>query len=307
VPELPEVETTRRGLAPHLEGRRVRAVRVREPRLRWPVPEDLGQHLTGARLARIDRRAKYLLLRFPAGVLLGHLGMSGSLRLVPPQTPWRTHDHVEVLFDPLGAERAPAGAPAEAVVDAAAEADAETDVVPERPVALRLNDPRRFGSLHWIDAPADAAEPAHFLLDALGPEPLDAAFDGAWLHARARGRRAPVKAFLMDARTVVGVGNIYAAEALFRAGIHPARAAGRIARARYDALAESVRGVLGEAVAMGGTTLRDFVGSDGKPGYFRQSLSVYGRDGEPCRVCGTTLKGARLGQRATVWCPRCQR
>jgi len=276
VPELPEVETTRRGLAPHLEGLRVRSVLVREPRLRWPVPEDLSQSLTGARLLRLDRRAKYLLFRFDAGVLLGHLGMSGSMRLVPPDRPWMTHDHVQLVFEPAD--------PA------------------DPPPHLRLNDPRRFGSLHWLDADPEA----HFLLARLGPEPLDPGFDGGLLHARSRGRRASVKSFIMDAKVVVGVGNIYATEALFRAGIRPSRQAGRIGRARYDALAEAVRAVLGEAVEMGGTTLRDFVGSDGRPGYFRQSLSVYGRGGEPCRRCGTTLRSTRLGQRAPVHCPRCQ-
>ncbi len=271
MPELPEVETTRRGLLPHLQDRTVRSVQVREPRLRWPVPDALGQQLTGARLQTIDRRAKYLLFRFDRGVLLAHLGMSGSMRLVPPDTPTLVHDHVLLGFD--------------------------------GPLQLRYNDPRRFGSLHWL-----ATEPDdHFLLQALGPEPLDPAFSGAWLYQRARGRRAPVKSFIMDAATVVGVGNIYAAEALFRAGILPSRAAGRISAARYDRLAEAIRAVLGEAITMGGTTLRDFVSSDGQPGYFRQSLAVYGRAGEPCRTCGTRLRGDRLGQRATVWCPRCQR
>ncbi|HSG88373.1 MAG TPA: bifunctional DNA-formamidopyrimidine glycosylase/DNA-(apurinic or apyrimidinic site) lyase [Pseudomonadales bacterium] len=271
MPELPEVETTRMGLAPHLEGRAVRTVLVREARLRWPVPEDLSQSLTGARLERLERRAKYLLFRFDRGTLLAHLGMSGSLRLVAEGTPWMTHDHVEIAF-----------------------ADAPR---------LRLNDPRRFGSLHWIDA----APEEHFLLSQLGPEPLGAEFSGALLHARARGRRVPVKSFIMDAKVVVGVGNIYAAEALFRAGIRPSRAAGRVSLARFTALAEAIRAVLGEAVTMGGTTLRDFVGGDGKPGYFRQSLAVYGRGGEPCRRCGRPLDSAPLAQRATVWCATCQR
>lgn len=271
MPELPEVETTRSGLAPHLEGRRVRAVLVREPRLRWPVPDDLSQSLTGRRLERLERRAKYLLFHFDRGALLAHLGMSGSLRLVAPEMPWLTHDHVEIDFD---------GAP-----------------------RLRLNDPRRFGSLHWIEGDPRT----HFLLADLGPEPLQPGFDGDWLHARSRGRRVPVKSFIMDAKVVVGVGNIYAAEALYRAGIRPSRAAGRVALERYRALADAIRAVLGEAVAMGGTTLRDFVGSDGRPGYFRQSLDAYGRGGEPCRRCGTALKATRLGQRATVFCPSCQR
>ena len=272
MPELPEVETTRAGLAPQLVGARVAHVEVRERRLRWPVPEGLGQYLVGARLEALDRRAKYLLFRFDRGTLIGHLGMSGSMRLVAPEAAWLVHDHLAVGF--------------------------------EGGRVLRLNDPRRFGSLHWTSREAVAE---HFLIAHLGPEPLGDAFDGAHLHGWARGRRAPVKAFLMDARIVVGVGNIYANEALFRAGIHPRRAAGRIARPRYDALAAAVRAVLAEALAMGGTTLRDFVGSDGRPGYFRQSLDVYGRGGEPCRRCAARLREIRLGQRTTVYCPACQR
>lgn len=276
MPELPEVETTRRGLEPHLLGRQLQRVIVREPRLRWPVAPDLSQQLTGTTLLGLRRRAKYLLFDLGSGegalrgTLIAHLGMSGSMRLVPPDTALLTHDHVQLGF---------AGAP-----------------------ELRLNDPRRFGSLHFT-----ATAERHFLLEGLGPEPLAPGFDGAYLHARSRGRRTAVKSFIMDARVVVGVGNIYASEALFRAGIRPTRAAGRIAAARYDRLALAIREVLAEAVAMGGTTLRDFVASDGRPGYFKQSLAVYGRDGEACRHCGGPLQGARLAQRATVFCPRCQR
>lgn len=272
MPELPEVETTRAGLAPHLEGRRVEQVRVHDGRLRWPVPEDLGQVMTGARLERLERRAKYLLFRFDRGVLIGHLGMSGSFRLAPEDEPRMTHDHIVIRFE---------GAP-----------------------ELRLNDPRRFGSLHWTAADELGG---HFLIEHLGPEPLGDEFDGGHLHRAARGRRAPIKAFLMDARIVVGVGNIYANEALFRSGIHPLRAAGRISRGRFDRLALEVREVLAAAVAMGGTTLRDFVGGDGKPGYFKQSLDVYGRGGEVCRRCTGALREIRLSQRTTVYCPNCQR
>lgn len=275
MPELPEVETTRRGLAPHLVGRRLEAVQVREPRLRWPVAADFSQRLTGATLTDLRRRAKYLLFDFqrPAGggTLIAHLGMSGSMRLVAADAPLLPHDHVQFVF---------AG-----------------------PAELRLNDPRRFGSLHFVDGAAEG----HFLLGHLGPEPLDPGFDGEYLFQRARKRRAPVKAFIMDARIVVGVGNIYATEALFRAGIRPSRPAGRISAARYGLLADAIRAVLEEALIMGGTTLRDFVGSDGRPGYFRQSLAVYGRGGAPCRVCGGVLRGDRIGQRATVFCPACQR
>jgi len=270
VPELPEVETTRRGLAPHAVGERILAVTVREPRLRWPVDPALPAALTGQRVDAIDRRAKYLLLRTAAGRLVVHLGMSGSVRVLPADTAPAAHDHI--------------------------------DIVLESGVALRYNDPRRFGSFHWL--PGEAGHP---LLDHLGPEPLGDAFDGAYLYRLSRGRRAPVKAFIMDARVVVGVGNIYAAESLFLAGISPRRPAGRIGAARYDALAGHIRAVLAAAIAQGGTTLRDFVGSDGRPGYFAQQLWVYGRAGEPCRRCGAPLRERRIAQRASVYCVACQR
>ena len=269
MPELPEVETTRAGLEPLLVGRRVTAVSVRERRLRQPVPARLAATLDGQRLRAIERRAKYLLFRFETGTLLGHLGMSGSMRVVARGEEVRKHDHVDLDF---GARR-----------------------------VLRYHDPRRFGLLLWQrgDAP-------HPLLHALGPEPLGADFDGAVLHAQARGRKIAVKPFLMDAKVVVGVGNIYASEALFRAGIRPGRAAGRLTRPDCDRLADAVRAVLGAAVARGGTTLRDFVGGDGEPGYFAQELAVYGREGAPCRTCGSAVQARVLGQRSTFWCPRCQ-
>lgn len=270
MPELPEVETTRRGLAPHVEGRRVTAVTLRRPDLRWPIPGEVRERLSGRRIDRVRRRAKYLLLDSEAGSALLHLGMSGSLRVLPADTPVRAHDHVDLSLD--------------------------------SGQVLRFNDPRRFGCLLW-QAPGET----HPLLQGLGPEPLSDAFDGAYLFARSRGRRAPVKAFLMDQAVVVGVGNIYAAEALFRAGISPWREAGRISRARYEALAQAIRDILGYAIERGGTTLRDFLSPDGAPGYFEQELSVYGRAGAPCPRCGRTLKHDVLGQRATVWCPRCQR
>jgi formamidopyrimidine-DNA glycosylase len=270
VPELPEVETTRRGLAPHAVGRLILAVTVREPRLRWPVDPALPAALAGQRVEAIDRRAKYLLFRTAAGRLVVHLGMSGSVRVLPADTAPALHDHI--------------------------------DIVLESGVALRYNDPRRFGSFHWL--PADAGHP---LLDHLGPEPLGDAFDGAYLYRLSRGRRALVKAFIMDARVVVGVGNIYAAESLFLAGISPRRPAGRIGAARYDALAGHIRAVLAAAIAQGGTTLRDFVGSDGRPGYFAQQLWVYGRAGQPCRRCGAPLRERRIAQRASVYCVACQR
>ena len=270
MPELPEVETTRRGIAPHLIGHRVSAAVLRRPALRWPIAPEVAARLPGQRISDVRRRAKYLLLDTAVGSALLHLGMSGSLRVLPAATPAGPHDHVDLSLD--------SGR------------------------VLRFTDPRRFGCLLW-QAPGST----HDLLAGLGPEPLEPGFDGDYLFARAGGRSAPVKTFLMDQRTVVGVGNIYAAEALFLAGIHPARAAGRVARARYGALAEAVKQVLAHAIARGGTTLRDFLGPDGAPGYFEQELLVYGREGQPCRTCGTPLRGSRLGQRATVYCPRCQR
>ena len=270
MPELPEVETTRAGLAPHLEGRRVRAVTLRRPDLRWPIPAEVSELLPGQRIDAVRRRAKYLLLDTAAGSALLHLGMSGSLRVLPASTPLRDHDHVDIALD-------------------------------SRRV-LRFNDPRRFGCLLW-QPPGET----HALLRALGPEPLSDAFDGDYLFARSRGRSAPVKAFLMDQRVVVGVGNIYVAEALFAAGVSPLRAAGRVSRERYRALAGDIRRILGHAIARGGTTLRDFISPDGAPGYFEQELSAYGRGGEPCPRCGRALKQAAIAQRATVWCGHCQR
>ncbi|NND69073.1 MAG: bifunctional DNA-formamidopyrimidine glycosylase/DNA-(apurinic or apyrimidinic site) lyase [Halioglobus sp.] len=270
MPELPEVETTRRGVEPHCRGRSVAAVVVRESRLRWPVQSDLPELLAGQTVERVERRAKYLLFRTSAGTLMVHLGMSGSLRVVQPDEPAAYHDHI--------------------------------DLVLSGGVVLRYNDPRRFGSFHWL-----GDEPGHPLLDHLGPEPLDDTFTGEYLYRRSRGRKGPVKNFIMDGKVVVGVGNIYANEALFLAGIRPDRAAGRVGRGRYEALADQVKLVLTSAIKQGGTTLRDFVGGDGKPGYFAQQLRVYGRTGEPCRVCKTLLREQRLGQRSSVYCVVCQR
>jgi formamidopyrimidine-DNA glycosylase len=275
MPELPEVETTRRGLAPHLEGRRVTAVTLRRPDLRWPIPPEVAEQLPGQRIDAVRRRAKYLLLDTAAGSALLHLGMSGSLRVLPATTPVTAHDHVDIVLDDAGFDRGR---------------------------VLRFNDPRRFGCLLW-QRPGDI----HALLRELGPEPLSDAFDGNPLILRSRGRSAPVKAFLMDQRIVVGVGNIYAAEALFEAGISPLRAAGRVSRERYGLLADAVRRILAHAIARGGTTLRDFISPDGAPGYFEQELSAYGRGGAPCPRCGRALRQASIGQRATVWCGHCQR
>lgn len=270
MPELPEVETTRRGLAPHLEGRRITTVTLRRPDLRWPIPADVAERLPGQRIEAVERRAKYLLTHTAAGSALWHLGMSGVMRVLPAATPLGAHDHVDVGLD-----------------------DGRV---------LRFTDPRRFGSLLW-----QGIGQTHPLLAGLGPEPLSEAFTGDTLFAASRGKKAAVKVFLMDQAVVVGVGNIYAAEALFEAGIRPTTPAGRVTAERYDKLAAAVKRILGYAIERGGTTLRDFLNPDGLPGYFEQELCVYGREGEACKLCGTALKALRLGQRATVWCPRCQR
>jgi len=270
MPELPEVETTRRGIEPHLAGRRIAAVSVRDPRLRWPVREDLAAFLADRKVESVERRAKYLLLVLEGGDrVLIHLGMSGSLRLDDPRLPLRKHDHVEWLLD--------------------------------SGQALRLHDPRRFGAVltDHVDAP-------HERLATLGPEPLDPAFDGDYLAGRLAGRRVAIKQATMNASIVVGVGNIYASEALFLAGIHPRRPAGSLDPEECAALAAAIRQVLEAAIEQGGTTLRDFLSPSGDPGYFRQTLNVYERTGEPCRRCGTPVERVVLGQRSTWFCPACQ-
>jgi len=270
VPELPEVETARRGIEPHLLKHKVSAVVVRDMRLRWPVPRALIKELTGQRIAAVTRRGKYLLLHTPAGTALLHLGMSGSLRLLPADTPAEKHDHLDIVLD--------SGR------------------------ALRLRDPRRFGTLLWT-----TGDPTHHkLLRTLGPEPLGEDFDGDYLFAKARGRKVAIKNFIMNSHILVGVGNIYASEALFLARIHPQRAAGRVSRERYLALAKSIQKVLNAAIKAGGTTLRDFSRADGEPGYFRQHLRVYGRKGKPCKHCGTAIATRLTGQRSTYYCPYCQ-
>jgi formamidopyrimidine-DNA glycosylase len=270
MPELPEVETTRRGIAPHLEGHRVTGVVLRRPDLRWPIPPEVSTLLPGQVIDEVDRRAKYLLLRTSAGTALLHLGMSGMLRVLPADTPLGKHDHVDIAMD--------------------------TGRV------LRFTDPRRFGALLW-QMPGET----HELLDGIGPEPLTDDFDGDVMWRLSRGRSASVKTFLMDNAVVVGVGNIYASEALFAAGIDPRRAAGKVSRERYAKLAVEVKRILAHAIQRGGTTLRDFLAPDGAPGYFFQELFVYGRAGEACKVCGTPVKVVTLGQRASFYCPSCQR
>jgi formamidopyrimidine-DNA glycosylase len=275
VPELPEVETTRRGIAPHLVGRRIVSVTLRRADLRWPIPREISEILPGQRIDAIERRAKYILLQTQAGSAILHLGMSGVLRVLPPDIAPGAHDHVDIL------------------VDAA-------DGKPAR--ILRFTDPRRFGCLLWQPLGS-----THELLAGLGPEPLTDAFDGDLLWQRSRGRKAAVKLFLMDNAIVVGVGNIYASEALFAAGIDPRKPAGSISRARYQRLASEVKRILAWAIERGGTTLRDFLNPDGAPGYFFLELSAYGREGEPCKVCGTPIRQTVIGQRSTFWCPTCQK
>ena len=283
MPELPEVETTKRGIQDHVIGRKLTGWEIRNAALRWPV--ELPNKLANQSIVAVDRRAKYLLLRTsaeslpgavgapqpqPTGALIIHLGMSGSLRVVDASVEVKKHDHLDLQFDDGG--------------------------------ILRLHDPRRFGSVHYQAEPVEQ----HFLLAKLGPEPLGPDFDGAHLKRLASGKRVAVKNFLMNGHVVVGVGNIYANEALFLAGIRPTVQAQKVTLPAYIALADAVRQVLNSAIQMGGTTLRDYVGGQGDPGYFAQSLNVYGRDGEQCNLCDTKLKFLRLGQRATVYCPKCQ-
>ncbi len=277
MPELPEVEVTRRGIAPHLTGSTLTGVVVRQSALRWPVPQGLARQLAGRVLRAVERRGKYLLLEFESGWVLLHLGMSGSLRVLPTQTPADKHDHVDLVF---GAQ------------------------------CLRLHDPRRFGAVLWHPVTAGAVT-GHALLAGLGVEPFSADFDetcaAQLLHSKTRGRRASIKQVLLAGEIVVGVGNIYASESLFRAGIRPQTAAGRISRTRYQALAQEIRATLSEAVQKGGSTLRDFVGSDGQRGYFQIDYFVYGRTGAPCKKCGTLIRSSRQGQRSTFFCPVCQK
>jgi formamidopyrimidine-DNA glycosylase len=271
MPELPEVETTRRGLLPRVVGRRVNDVVVRNGSLRWPVSRGLARAVRGERVADIRRRGKYLLFEFPRGQMLVHLGMSGRLSLVAAATPPRVHDHVDVQLE--GEE------------------------------TLRLTDPRRFGAVLWL--PGDAG--THPLLKDLGPEPLEPGFTGATLAAAAKGRRVAVKQFLMNSQVVTGVGNIYASEALFHARIHPMRSVARISRESWDRLAAAIRSTFEKALSAGGSTLRDYVAADGTAGAFQSLARVYGRGGEPCRACRTPIRTLRQGQRSTFYCPRCQK
>lgn len=271
LPELPEVETTRRGIEPHIEKREVKEVILRRNTLRWPITPALSEELPSQTISAVSRRGKYLMLETDRGTVLIHLGMSGSLRIVDKTRSVATHDHVDFVF--TGGK------------------------------ILRYTDPRRFGCILWSTDPIET----HPLLASLGPEPLSDEFDTDYLFGKSRARSAPIKNFIMDSRIVVGVGNIYANESLFLAGINPKRAAGKVSKPRYEKLVRCIRAVLQKAIDVGGTTLRDFTNSEGEPGYFAQSLQVYGRKGEPCHVCLSTLKEVRQGQRSTVYCPKCQR
>jgi len=271
MPELPEVETTKRGIAPYIEHQRIECVTIRENRFRTPVPEYLAERLVHQQIGQISRRAKYLLLPVAEGHLIWHLGMSGSLRLETPEAALKKHDHIQLTMS-SGWQ-------------------------------LRYHDPRRFGFVDFIeDDPMSDSR-----LASLGPEPLSPILTGSYLYRVSRGKKSSVKTFIMDNAVVVGVGNIYASEALFMAGIDPRRAAGRISMERYQRLSAAIKSVLSSAIEQGGTTLRDFVSGQGEPGYFAQKLNVYGRSGAECVRCGTTLRNIVLGQRASVYCPGCQR
>lgn len=274
MPELPEVETTRRGLAPWVEQGTLQQVVVRDSRLRWPVMEVELRSLIGQQVKRLERRAKYLLFHFDGSALLLHLGMSGSLRVLDPEAPQGKHDHLDFLFRC---------------------SDGGFKVI-------RFNDPRRFGCCLVMQPPILE----HPLLSGLGPEPLLEGFSGAHLYACSRGKKQAVKNFIMDGKVVVGVGNIYASEALFMAGIRPGIAAGRVTAPRYEKLASAIRAVLKKAIIAGGTTLNDFTQSDGQPGYFRHELQVYGRAGEACLRCTSTVRSRVIGQRNTFYCANCQ-
>ena len=273
MPELPEVEVTRRGVAPHLEGQIVKAIELRHTGLRWPFPLGLAETLVGHTIRSTGRRGKYLLVNFDHGTLLIHLGMSGHLRILPPDTPPKKHDH----FDMQVGEQ-----------------------------VLRMSDPRRFGAVLW-HASTDGIVENHLLLRTLGVEPLESLFDGQWLYKQTRGRTSSIKQVLLAGDIVVGVGNIYASESLFRARINPRIAAHRIGLERYVRLAQTIREVLAEAIEQGGSTLKDFMAVNGQSGYFQQSYFVYARTGEPCRICNMPIRQIVQGQRSTFYCPNCQK
>ena len=270
MPELPEVETTRLGLLPYVQGRRIAKVTVREDRLRWPVPADFARRLKGRTVADVTRRGKYLLWDCESGYVLSHLGMSGSLRVISAQDLPAKHDHIDFVLDSGN--------------------------------AIRYTDPRRFGAMLWIAG----RNPVHALLDRLGPEPLSPDFNAEHLANTARGRSVSIKEFVMNSHVVVGVGNIYASESLFLAGIHPKRLAGRVSRARHEKLVDAIKRTLSAAILAGGSSLRDYVQANGELGYFQVNAFVYDREGLPCRICATPIRAIRQGQRSTYFCPVCQ-
>lgn len=271
MPELPEVETTLRGIKPHILNRQITSISVRNPSLRWPVPvNSLKDNLVSNSFLSIRRRGKYLILESLKGFVLIHLGMSGCLRIFDNNSAPEKHDHIDVCFDDNS--------------------------------ILRYTDPRRFGSFLWTEEPE-----SHVLINKLGPEPLGNEFSGTHLFKKSRKKKMPVKNFIMDSQVVVGVGNIYASEALFLAGIRPKKNAGKVSYDQYESLASEIRNLLNKSIEKGGTTLRDFVGGDNKPGYFKQQLNVYGRSGEECKVCRSILKNLKIGQRGSVYCPKCQK
>jgi formamidopyrimidine-DNA glycosylase len=270
MPELPEVETTRRGLLPHVQGQRISKVIVRDRRLRWPVPTDFARRVKGCTVRDVLRRGKYLIWDCGSGYVLSHLGMSGSLRVISANQLAGKHDHIDFVFN--------------------------------SGIAIRYTDPRRFGAMLWI--PGEVI--SHTLLDSLGPEPLAPEFNAAQLAGDARGRSVSIKEFIMNSRVVVGVGNIYASESLFVAGIHPKREAGRISLARFERLVDAVKQTLAKAIQAGGSSLRDYVQANGELGYFQVNAFVYDREGQPCRRCKTPIRAIRQGQRSTFFCPACQ-
>lgn len=269
MPELPEVETTRLGIQPYIENQTITQFVIRQHQLRWPIPSNLSQQVQGKRVQKVTRRGKYLLFEIEQGALILHLGMSGSLRILKPKTPPKKHDHVDIEFAHY---------------------------------TLRFTDPRRFGAILWTDGEFLQ----HPLLAQLGVEPLTSDFSAKYLWHAAAGRKKSIKSFIMDNHIVVGVGNIYAAEALFLAGIHPMRSAGLVSEIEMIRLVDAIKNILHQAIQQGGTTLKDFVNSEGKPGYFSYQLQVYGRNGQPCVACNKMLESMRIGQRSTVYCAHCQ-
>ena len=270
MPELPEVETTRLGIQPHLQGEQVHQVVIRNPAMRWPIEEQVNR-IAELKIQSVKRRAKYILLETPKGTLMLHLGMSGSLRISQPSIPFKKHDHF-LLQLKNGTE-------------------------------LRLHDPRRFGAVIWHEGEIEN----HPLISHLGPEPLEEHFHTDYLHQTCHGRKTTIKQHIMNATIVVGVGNIYASEALFRSGIHPRRQAGRISRHRLQRLTTEIKSVLTEAITQGGTTLRDFLNQDGEPGYFKQKLFVYDKENQPCRKCPSSIKKIIISNRSSYYCPTCQK